>query len=426
MLQRILLLLIFSLFCSLQTRAQAYEPGLLVRSDGDTLRGEIKNTFWVEPPTSISFRPAVNAPTQVFLPRQLRAVRLTGGRYFRYEILPIDHAAETRIAVLPTGNVTDVRTDSVLAEVLVEGAATLLRVVLPGAAHYLVHRTGQPALDLSERRYLSSGSTGGARTVANGNNYRGQLGVYFGDCLAAQSLAQKAAFTPQGLTEVVKAYNGTCGPARQAGSIYVEQATPRRRMALLGGVLGGVRYNYLKSYYGQETCIDCQLHPFGGLYADLLMPGRVVAIYGELSSTPIRSQGLQLASFTYNSFTYRAWLHTARVGLRFFFSLPREQQWLLGLGYELSTLTNRNGVPAGTPPAIVLDELSTYQNPTALPWLALGWRSRRVTISLDGQYYFAPKEESILIGSNYSLRLGMSYRLGRNPDTAGKALPTAP
>ena len=423
MLQRLLLLTAAALFCAFQTQAQAYEPGLLVRSGGDTLRGEIENRFWVEPPAFIRFRSTAGGPDQLFQPRQLRTVSFTNGRYFRYLALSLDHGAETRLDLLPSNNATDVRTDSVLTEVLVDGVAQLLRVVLPGAAHYLVQRPSQPGLDLSERHYLSNGLR--ARLV-NGNNYRGQLGVYFGDCPAAHDAAQKAVFTAEGLAAVVQAYNTTCSATQQTGRTYLAQASPRRRMALLGGVLAGARYNYLEGYYAPKTCIDCQLRPFGGLYADLFMPGRAVAIYGELSSTPVRSQGLQLASFTYNSFTYRAWLHTARVGVRFFFSLPHERQWLLGLGYELSTLTNRSGAPTGGPPAVLLEELATYQNPTALPWLALGWRARRVTLSLDGQFYLAPKENTVLVGSNYSVRLGVAYRLGRSPDATSPSAPARP
>ena len=420
---RLLLLFVALTGYSFTGFAQSYEPGVLVRSTGDTLRGEIENAFWVEPPTSISFRPAAGSPSQVFQPRQLRAVRLTGGRYFRYETLPIDHAAETRIAALPSSNVTDVRIDPVLAEVLVEGAATLFRVVLPGAAHYLVRRSGQPVLDLSERRYMSAGSNGGGRTVADGNNYRGQLGVYFGDCPAAQGLAQKAAFTPQGLTEVVQAYNATCGPARQAGRTYVEQANPRRRLALLGGVIGGVRYNYLKSYYGPTTCIDCKPHPFGGLYAELLLPGRRAAMYGELTTTSVRSQGLQLASFTYNSFVYTSLLHTARTGLRFFFPLPREKQWLLTLGYEMNFVSNESGVPAGTAPAVLVEEGGPYYSPTFMPTIGLGWRSRRLTVSIDGQSYRGRYDDSAFFGDNYAARLGISYRLGHSPDAVQPGAP---
>ena len=64
MLKLLLLLLTASLFGSLQTRAQAFEPGLLVRSNGDTLHGEIENGFWTEPPTLIRYRSASNSPSQ--------------------------------------------------------------------------------------------------------------------------------------------------------------------------------------------------------------------------------------------------------------------------------------------------------------------------------------------------------------------------
>ena len=56
MLKPLLLLLTASLFGSLQTRARTFEPGLLVRSNGDTLRGEIENGFWTEPPAFIRYR----------------------------------------------------------------------------------------------------------------------------------------------------------------------------------------------------------------------------------------------------------------------------------------------------------------------------------------------------------------------------------
>ena len=64
MLKPLLLLLTASLFGSLQTRAQTFEPGLLVRSNGDTLRGEIENDFWTEPPALIRYRSAPNNPSQ--------------------------------------------------------------------------------------------------------------------------------------------------------------------------------------------------------------------------------------------------------------------------------------------------------------------------------------------------------------------------
>ena len=132
---RLLFALPALLLASFLSHAQAYEPGLLVRSTGDTLRGEIENSFWVEPPAFIRFRAAPGSTSQLFQPRQLRAVSFSGGRYFRYEALSIDHAAETRLDVLPRENHPDIRTDSLLAEVLLAGPATVLRVVLPSSTH---------------------------------------------------------------------------------------------------------------------------------------------------------------------------------------------------------------------------------------------------------------------------------------------------
>ena len=119
MISRFLLLLTGFLFYTLQTLAQAYEPGLLVRSNGDTLRGEIENSFWVEPPTLIRYRPTPISPVQAFQPRQLKAVSFAKGRYFFFEVLSIDHAAENRLDLLRRGYSPDIQRDSLLAEVLI-------------------------------------------------------------------------------------------------------------------------------------------------------------------------------------------------------------------------------------------------------------------------------------------------------------------
>ncbi|OGX90347.1 hypothetical protein BEN49_23060 [Hymenobacter coccineus] len=76
--------------------------------------------------------------SQLFQARQLRAFGFVGGRYFRHEQLLLDQAAETRLQELPRGNHVRLRADSVLAEVLLTGPAELLRLLLPGAAHYEV------------------------------------------------------------------------------------------------------------------------------------------------------------------------------------------------------------------------------------------------------------------------------------------------
>ena len=151
-----------ALLVSYRAQAQVYEPGWLVRTNGDTLRGELANAFWEEAPTFVRYRPTAASASQLFQARQLRAFGFVGGRYFRHELLSLDQAAETRLQKLLHGSYVDMRADSVLAEVLLTGPAELLRVVLPGAAHYEVRRPDRPPLPLSERKYLAENKAGGS------------------------------------------------------------------------------------------------------------------------------------------------------------------------------------------------------------------------------------------------------------------------
>ena len=425
MIPRFLLLAGF-LFYTFQTLAQTYEPGLLVRSNGDTLRGEIENSFWVEPPAFIRFRTAPDSPSQLFQPRQLRAVSFAGGRYFRYEALTIDYAATVRLNPLGTSTQPDVRLDSQLAEVLLEGPVMLWRVVRPGSTHFLLRRPNQPILDLCERRYVSLNASG-SRQLVDGNNYRGQLKIYFGDCTAAVAAAQSAAFTAAGIAAVVRAYHETCLLSPPLIRSWIDQAAVRQRRTLQGGLLTGVRYNHFKRQFDllpqTQQCTDCQPRPFVGIYADLFQPNRTMAFYGELSLSTFSNQNWAYfqtnSAVSYHIVSYRAWLASARIGLRFFFPLPREQQWLFSVSYELNmalwpTVTSSSGNLPGLPE----DQLG-YGSPSLLPNLGLGWRSRRFTVGVDGQLYINSDSEGFigsLVGSNFATRLSLSYRLGRNPD----------
>jgi hypothetical protein len=420
----ILSLLVLSNFYSL---GQAFEPGLLVKSNGDTLRGDIENGFWNEPPTFIRYRPSADRPSQVFKPRQLRAVSFNGGRYFRFEALPIDHAADTRLDRIANRSLPNVKTDSLLAEVLIEGPVTMFRVVRPGSTHYLLSRPGRAVLDLSPRKYMRK-SENGSMTLVEGNNYRGQLAVYFNDCPEASSIAQTAAFTADGVAAVVQAYNQTCSFSRQPGSSWLRLATPRRAISFQGGVLLGTRYNRIRSSsdFG-GSCIDCQVRPFGGFYMDLLQAGRGFALHGELSVSPFRQPEFLSSPNGSTSVSYRpGWLGTSRLGIRYFFLLPREQQLLVGLGYELNVAwvpgSNKGGVQA-----LLRPNQLVYAVPVTLPHASVGWRSQRVTLSLDGQMYadanYFDTFLGTLVGSNFAVRLSAGYRLGSNPDAAsGRSL----
>ena len=408
--------------------AQTYEPGLLVRSNGDTLQGEIENGFWVEPPTFIHFRRAAGSLVELFQPAQLRAVSFAGGRYYHYQALELDHLATTQVGELPRGNFRYLKTDSLLAEVLLAGSVSLLRVVRPGSTHYVVQRPGRPALELAERQYLWEGPSGGWQ-IMQGNNYRDQLKLYFIDCPAATQIAKNADFTAAGLVAVAQAYATACTTARQPAQSWLAQARPRRHGSFQGGILAGVRYNRIGSPYSAlaGTCTDCLVRPFGGLYAELFQPSRVTAFYGELSLSSFHNQGAQYFGYQnnvplYSAFDYRAILGTARLGVRYFRPLAHSQQLVFGLGMEYNRVFGLTLPAKGASASYVFPDTgdNSYASTTLLPNLSIGWRSQRLTLFLDGQAYNDYNSDGgflrFFVAQSFALRVGASYRLGRNPD----------
>ena len=297
----------------------------------------------------------------------------------------------------------------------------LLRVVGFGTVHYLFRRPNQPILDVCERKYLRRGLRG-SLLLADGNNYRAQLGRYFGDCPAAGAAAETIPFTAAGLVTVVQAYNETCTPGRQQAHSWLAQASPRRRVALQGGVLTGMRYSrYESSTPFTGLGFDSQLHPFAGLYADLFQPNRTTAIYGELTMSAFRSR---VTNYYGPSFNYRALLGTARLGVRLFFPRPHEQYWLVGFGLELNKVINPTITTQLSPLASFPNKELRYASPTLFPNVGLGWRYRHITLSLDGQLYIDHTDnlgfEAAFFSENIATRLSVGYRLGHNPDLVAK------
>ncbi|MVN76190.1 hypothetical protein GO988_07620 [Hymenobacter sp. HMF4947] len=333
--------------------------------------------------------------------------------------------------MLSRGNQHDVQIDSVLAEVLVEGPFMLWRVARPRVTHFLLRRPGQPVLELSERRYLRQMPSGGW-AITEGNDYHAQLGQYVGDCPAAYQAAATAAFTAAGMVGVVRAYDETCAPGQAPFRSWLAQATPRRKQAFQAGIVAGTRYNRIENfaYSTNGACADCGVHPFGGLYAELVQPSRTTAIYGELSLSPFHSSSAQFLGIDnsgnvfYSYFDYRAWLATARLGVRYFAPLAHDQALVFSIGYEFNrvlspTITSTNGLPV-----IPDTESMGYATPTLLPNFGLGWRWQRLTLLLDGQLYSNSNSRGrtdarfvdFFFGSNFAARLGVGYRLGHTSD----------
>lgn len=382
---------------------QVFEPGYLVTTADDTLRGEIQNRFWQAPPESVIFRPAPGAPVHEYARRRLRAVRLESSRYFRAEVLVVDHGARMHTGDLPSQLVVSSSTDSLLAEVLVDGPVSLLRVVVDaGMSHYFVRRPGRPYLELTERKYLIE--IEGHQRIVNANNYRSQLAVYFGDCPAAVAVAEKATFSAQGVAAVVKAFGAQCLPDGPLGTDVTTPNHPTHLLAFSGGALLGMSFNNLQtgrsSFIGEEAPLidnlnlDGQLHPMGGVYLDVLLPGRRWLGHSEAVLSSFGRRGTSPLAGGTGSYTWHGTKLDTRLGLRCLLFRQRSKlEWFVGSGLNFNTtLSYQSSEQYGTGSSRLT--ASRVRVPTQaaffgslefvfLPYLEAGMRRGRLTFSVD-------------------------------------------
>ncbi|GAB3837142.1 hypothetical protein GCM10028821_36850 [Hymenobacter jeollabukensis] len=438
-----------------------FEPGYLVLSRGDTLRGEVENAFWTDPPKTVRFRPAATAAVASYRAAQLRAVQLTSGRLLRRELLPIDYSAVKHASQLGYGLIIRQQPDSVLADVLVEGPATLLSVVWGQVQHFFVRREQRPWLEMTERRYLDN-NVPNVR-IRDGNNYQGQLGLYFGDCTPALTAARQAKFVAPDIIGVVQAYNERCSATRQPGRRIEVEAPKASRVKLQVGPLLGMRYTSMlvratdpagvepRTLDGQQ--LDGRLHPQPGLYFDLLDGGRRLAVHTALYAYQV-GRKVDIAAPD-GSAQWRGtldWRATAtvwQVGLRGLLPVGTHYTLLAGAGAEISqywargaTLRYGSGATTSRPAAggVSVRTEQPFQlgfASTKMPYVEVGIRRERLTVLLTGriygkEYYHDPLVVATLhnqsqggrvysLGYDYTARtisaaLVVSYQLNRDTD----------
>ncbi|PJJ59875.1 hypothetical protein [Hymenobacter chitinivorans] len=424
----------------LSARAQAFEPGFVVTTAGDTLRGEVENSYWEANPTSIRFRAAASAPVSSYSPTEARAFQLRSGRYFRTELLPLSRGAETRTPLLQRYLSTDQKQETVFAEVLVEGAAPLLRYVLPGATHYFVRRENQPYIELTERKHLGPDRSG-RLVIVDANTFRIQLQQFFGDCPAAVQQVAKASFTARDLAAVVQTYNQSCSAAGQAGPSFLVTNQPAHKLQINAGPLTGVQFQsirlqaespgepYEEAPVLNGTDLGHRPQPVLGVYADVLMPNRRLALHSSVLFSQLGQRGTTASRGNVPAAEYRWKGHNvaARLGVRYFVPVGARQQLFLGGGLTLdwftiteSSLRYGDGQPrqvagVSVPGAGRLLGLLETKNPSVtMPYLETGLRRGRFTVSVDARFFGDNYGDELTVSKVWRDNQGRVYALDPN------------
>ncbi|TGE09914.1 hypothetical protein [Hymenobacter fodinae] len=427
------------LLISVIAQAQTFEPGYVVLSTGDTLRGEIQNDFWEEPPSEIRFRRGTE--DLIYMAADLQSVCLSKSRLLRSALVPIDRFAQVRVDRLTRGTPKRQLLEVVLADVWVDGPASLLGITIDASKHFFVRREQQPYLEMAERLCLTERN--GRQYIADANNYHAQLLQYFGDCPSAVKMAATASFTAKDLTRVVQTYNQECSAARHLGTEAITEQVPRPKAAMLVGLTAGLRYNSLRlstSPMQQPTLgndalkglnDDGRSHLQLGTYLDLVLPGRrlalhtavVGALYGRRGSITLPSQ-YALRTGVYD---WRGLNAAFQFGLRGLLPVAPNLRVLVGFGYEINTFWRTKSYTNLNPTYYGQEFLYGFRG-TALPYMEAGFRYKRYTFAgtvrtYETEYFThrfkSSTGEDLAIDYIYtpiSLSAGISYQLNRNTD----------
>lgn len=378
-----------------QVRAQVFRPGWVLLTQGDTLRGELEDNAWEEAPEQVRFRAAAGAAISTYAVPDIKAFRLREGRYFRYETLPLDREAQKELHYLTYTLKRNPQPEAFLAEVLVDGPASLLRTAVADVQHYYVRREGRPVLELAERYYIREKE--GRQKIVDGNNYQGELLTYFGDCPAAVQAIGR--FDVPALVAVVQAYNRQCAVPPQPGIEY-RRADHRLTGGFALGLVGCGRYTsaQLQAEPASATAtlaghdIGGGTQPIGGVFADILAPGRHFALHftglftrvGRYEQIATPSQGLVA------ELNNRITMLEFRWGGRYFWSSTRQgQRFFAGSGFSVPVALGRSEATLFYYDASQQFLDGSYV-PDAypfglLPYLEVGVQQGRFTLILDGR-----------------------------------------
>jgi len=205
----------------LQAHAQAdFRPGYLVRSAGDTVRGQVNYRDGYRGGAQCLFRAAGEQATTTWLPSQLKGYGLLSGERFTSQLVPMPAAPAGSGSPVPGA---EAPARQLFLEVLADGAASLLSWKDENnREHFYVQKAGaaQPTELLQVRRQVPDGSGSREQVLPV---YRGVLTEQFADCPAILLSISKTEFKTSAFTTAVnncstcREPNRVAPPALKAG-----------------------------------------------------------------------------------------------------------------------------------------------------------------------------------------------------------------
>lgn len=222
-------------------QAQTYfEPGFIIKHEGDTIQGEI-NFNWVTKAEELTFRSAGKDEEQ-FTPSSLKGFGIENGDYFQGLTAEVDVSPTNPDQLLEMGE-NLFEEQSFFAKVLLLGSANLYQSFDQerGRYHYFLEnaQTPSPVELISGKRKVSDQTTrqpNASGTFTTVDKYKGQLAYLLGDCQEVMgSIRGLSQLTEKGIMAIITTYNG----CNNNVSTYRKPKIAPGSRAKFGLILGG-------------------------------------------------------------------------------------------------------------------------------------------------------------------------------------------
>ncbi|RTQ50153.1 PorT family protein [Hymenobacter gummosus] len=281
-----------ALLVTLATQAQTnFRPGYVLPTEGDTLRGQLDFRGERRNSRLCRFRPAEGGAVTDYRPEQLRGYGVAGGaQYQTISVKVLRQISATETDSLP---------QTLFAEALVLGPASLLYLHDPGdAARFFLRMGQQPAQELLQRSedVRVNGQTLRRKT----DEFRRTLAASMKDCYAVQPELTQVQLTHNSLIKVVRLYN-ECVGAKPVVPVSAERRNRARLALVAGGQRRTLTYRPDESVLAtfpinKALSVDGKVEPVLGLALQLSLAGlnrhlsgRVEALYESQAFSHQRS-----------------------------------------------------------------------------------------------------------------------------------------
>ncbi len=248
---------------SCETLAQRYQPGFIVETNRDTVKGFIEYKRWDRSPVEIFFKKSLEASEEVYDPLEIKSFSVANETY-ESAVVDVD-VSPHKIGELSYVSTPDFVKDTVFLLVLVRGEKSLLYLKDRNAKnHFYIINESQQYQPLVYKQYLVGGGAG--KAIAENQNYRGVLADYLKACASIQSKLGKIAYDVRPLKNLFDHYY-TCT------NKTMEQQMVRKEGKLELGVVAGASLSMLKFSgtpdYIADNDYETSIDPTIGFFCDL-------------------------------------------------------------------------------------------------------------------------------------------------------------